>query len=44
MDRVSIITTFYNASEFLSIALESIAKQKIDLTLFDIEYIILNEC
>lgn len=44
MDRVSIITTFYNASEFLSIALESIAKQKIDLTLFDIEYILVNDC
>lgn len=43
MDKVSIITTFYNASDFLKYALESVGKQKIDLDIFEIEYILVND-
>ena len=40
-DKVSVITTFYNAQEFIDVALESIRKQKVDG--FDLEYIIVDD-
>ena len=42
MDKISIITTFYNAQEFIKIALDSILKQKTDNT-FEIEYVIVDD-
>ena len=40
-DKVSVITTFYNAQDFIEIALESIRKQKFDG--FDLEYVIVDD-
>lgn len=42
MDKVSIITTFYNAQKYLTIAINSILKQKTED--FTIEYILVNDC
>ena len=41
MKKVSIITTFYNAAEFISVALESIRRQKVNG--FKLEYIIVDD-
>ena len=42
MDKISIITTFYNAEQFIKQTLESILKQKVDKT-FTIEYVIVDD-
>ena len=42
MDKISIITTFYNAKEFIEHTLNSILKQKIDKT-FEIEYVLVDD-
>lgn len=42
MDKVSIITTFYNAENYIEAALSSILKQEVDDT-FTIEYIIVDD-
>lgn len=42
MDKISIITTFYNAEEFIKTTLDSILKQKTDKT-FTIEYVIVDD-
>ena len=41
--KVSIITTFYNASEYIQFALDSISKQ-VTNDMIDIEYILVNDC
>lgn len=41
-DKISIITTFYNAKDFIATALESVRKQKVDPT-FEIEYVIVDD-
>ena len=41
--KVSIITTFYNASEYIQFALDSISKQ-VTNDIIDIEYILVNDC
>ncbi len=43
MDKISIITTFYNAAEFITKAFESVRRQQKDGT-FTIEYIIVDDC
>lgn len=43
MDKVSIITTFYNCERFLKYALTSVIQQKTN-KLFNIEYILVNDC
>lgn len=42
MDKISIITTFYNAEEFIVQALSSVLSQKTDST-FNVEYIIVDD-
>lgn len=42
MDKISIITTFYNAEEFIKHTLDSILKQKTDAS-FTIEYVIVDD-
>ena len=42
MDKISIITTFYNAKEFIEHTLNSILKQKTDKT-FEIEYVLVDD-
>ena len=42
MDKISIITTFYNAKEFIEHTLNSILKQKTDNT-FEIEYVLVDD-
>lgn len=42
MDKISIITTFYNAQKYLHISINSILNQKIDG--FIVEYILVNDC
>ena len=42
MDKMSIITTFYNAKEFIEHTLSSILKQKTDKT-FEIEYVLVDD-
>lgn len=43
MDKVSIITTFYNCEKFLNYALSSVIKQQ-TWDAFNIEYILVNDC
>lgn len=43
MDKISIITTFYNAERFIEKTLMSIASQEIDPTKFGYEYIIVDD-
>lgn len=42
-DKVSVVTTFYNAKEFLINAVNSINQQVVDET-FEIEYVLVNDC
>ena len=42
MDKVSIITTFYNCEKFLNYALSSVIKQQ-TWDAFNIEYILVND-
>ena len=43
MDKVSIITTFYNCENFLNKAISSVIKQQTN-DLINIEYILVNDC
>lgn len=43
MDKISIITTFYNAQEFIEYTLNSIYNQIIDPAKFSLEYIIVDD-
>lgn len=43
MDKISIITTFYNAAEFITKTFESVRRQQRDGT-FTIEYVIVDDC
>lgn len=43
MDKISIITTFYNAERFIEKALMSIASQEVDSKKFGYEYIIVDD-
>ena len=44
MDKISIISTFYNAELFLKQSIKSVLKQVIDTDKFIIEYILVNDC
>ena len=43
MDKISIITTFYNCEKFINYALSSVIKQQTN-NLINIEYILVNDC
>ena len=43
MDKISIITTYYNAKEFVLNAINSVYVQLIDPKKFSIEYVLVND-
>ena len=43
MDKISIITTFYNCEQFINYALSSVVKQQTE-DLISIEYVLVNDC
>lgn len=43
MDKISIITTFYNCEKFINYALSSVIKQQTN-DLINIEYVLVNDC
>ena len=43
MDKISIITTFYNCEQFINYALSSVIKQQTE-DLISIEYVLVNDC
>jgi glycosyltransferase involved in cell wall biosynthesis len=43
MERISIITTYYNAAEFIIVAINSVYQQLIDVDKFEIEYVLVND-
>ena len=43
MDKISIITTFYNAERFIDKTLQSITSQYVNPRLFTIEYVVVDD-